>query len=117
MKHIKKEKSERARRMNKETNKQERDSETRNDSLTRFMISVRSPWASSSGVGGSGLFGGPPLLLCCCCCDELVAVSPDKIEPGLYENSGLIKIITFNKKKRYFGGEIDKMEMWRNKEW
>lgn len=58
-------------------------------SLTRFMISVRSPWASSSGVGGSGRFGGPPCWL------ELVAVpSVERMPippPGLVERSGLMR--------------------------
>lgn len=54
--------------------------------LTRFMIRVRSPWASSSGVGGSGRFGGPPG------CVELVAEpSLGRRPPGLYENSGLVR--------------------------
>lgn len=47
--------------------------------LTRFMIRVRSPWASSSGVGGRGRFGGPPGWLV-----ELAAVlSLDRLPTGL----------------------------------
>lgn len=56
--------------------------------LTRFMISVRSPWASS-GVGGKGLFGGPlPLVPWLAALVDVL--SPDN-KPGLYENSGLMK--------------------------
>lgn len=55
--------------------------------LTRFMIKVRSPCASSSsGVGGKGRFGGPPEEPCAGVAPE----SSDKtLNPGLYENSGL----------------------------
>jgi hypothetical protein len=56
------------------------------ESLTRFIIKVRSPWASSSGVGGNGRFGGPLLWFV-----EAVAVLSPDINPGLYENSGLMK--------------------------
>lgn len=62
---------------------------TASDSLTRFMIRVRSPWASSSGVGGRGRFGGPPWLF-----DPAAEFSLDRIPippPGLNENSGLIR--------------------------
>lgn len=65
------------------------------DSLTRFMIKVRSPWASSSGVGGSGRFGGPPWVL-------LAAVlSVDKIPippPGLREKLRRIRSDTTDQK-------------------
>ena len=54
--------------------------------LTRFIMRVRSPWASSSGVGGRGRFGGPPCWL------ELVAVlSLGKRPPGLCENLRLVR--------------------------
>lgn len=47
---------------------------------------VLSPfWSSSSGVGGSGLFGGPPDVW------DLVLLESSDTDPrpGLYENSGL----------------------------
>lgn len=49
---------------------------------TFFMISVRSPWASSSGVGGSGRFGGPGGN--CGGVDGAVS-SESTLNPGLYE--------------------------------
>lgn len=57
------------------------------------MIKVRSPCASSSGVGGNGRFGGP--LPWFCPTDAEAGLSDDKM-PDLYEdsyeNSGLIKL-------------------------
>lgn len=51
------------------------------------MISVRSPWASSSGVGGSGRFGGPPL----CVLEPVAGPSLARRLPGLCEKSGLVR--------------------------
>jgi hypothetical protein len=60
-------------------------------SLTRFMISVRSPWASSSGVGGSGRFGGPPL----CVLEPVAGLSLARRLPGLLtRNRDLVRLLT-----------------------
>lgn len=65
------------------------------------MINVRSPaWSSSSGVGGSGRFGGPPDPWVGGALDESSESGPN---PGLYENSGLTnKIEKQSKQRKWF---------------
>lgn len=50
--------------------------------VTFFIISVRSPCASSSGVGGSGRFGGPGGN---CGGVDGAESSDSTLNPGLYE--------------------------------
>ena len=77
--------------------------------FTFFMISVRSPCASSSGVGGRGLFGGPGGN----CGGVDGTESSDRApSPGLYEIGLVVREWEVAKQKRTTGKRISR---WRSK--
>lgn len=85
-----------------------RNGQVRHKLLTFFMISVRSPGASSSGVGGSGRFGGPGGGSCGGV--DGTASSESTLKPGLYE----IGLMYQKRKKRTRRG---RQNGWLNVGW
>lgn len=69
--------------------------------FTFFIIRVRSPCASSSGVGGSGLFGGPGGN---CGGVDGTESSESALKPGLYE-IGLKREKQKDKPKMWIGNQ------------